>query len=85
MDLVRTEKERQKHYAEFILEEVAKSEEENIELLTKKNGIIGSQEFVDKISGLVGRNVSLRKKGDPKNHFDPFSCYSDSFSCYFSC
>lgn len=62
----------EKNYSKFVLDGTKKQEEKLISLRTIKNNIIGSDNFINKISQLTKRTLKIRGKGRPKKHSDPF-------------
>jgi len=64
-DLGKTDKERQMKYRELI-SGVSPNMIELIRQTTQKGGIIGDEQFVEKISRMMGREIILRKRGRPK-------------------
>ncbi|MBN2452922.1 MAG: transposase [Candidatus Omnitrophica bacterium] len=65
MDLGKREEDRQLKYKELV-KDVSPDTVNLIRDATQKGGIIGGERFVDKISGLVGRDVILRQRGRPR-------------------
>ncbi|MFZ3062409.1 MAG: transposase [Actinomycetota bacterium] len=61
-----TSKERQANYKEWFKMTTADGEWSFIRRATQKGGVFGNEEFLEKITNLVGRNIVLRPRGRPK-------------------
>ncbi|MEW6009088.1 MAG: transposase [Candidatus Omnitrophota bacterium] len=68
-----TEKERRFNYKRWFLTNGSADKESNlIRTATQKGGVVGSKDFIDKISKSVDRDLILKPRGRPKIHSDPF-------------
>jgi putative transposase len=61
-----TSKERQAKYKEWFEMTTADGEWSFIRRVTQKGGVFGNEEFLEKITNLVGRSIVLRPRGRPK-------------------
>ncbi len=66
MSLGRNLQERRKNYKKFVLEDISNEELILITKATEKSGVIGKGNFINKISKLFKRNVTIKKRGRPR-------------------
>jgi len=66
LGLGKTEKERQWNYKKYFLGNIPDDEINVVRTATQKGGIIGTEEFISKISRLLGKGVVLKPRGRPK-------------------
>ncbi len=66
LSMGKQEEERRQNYKKFLYEPLKSNELNFIRLATQKGSAIGTNEFIERISNFLGREIALKKRGRPK-------------------
>jgi putative transposase len=66
LDLGKTEEERQLQYRSMFLDDISHEELTLIRSTTQRGGLIGDKKFINSITQVLGRSVTLKARGRPR-------------------